>query len=478
MTALVMIATLAPLAQAAPPTPSSLKLFTASDEVTLTKFGRRVFLDLGAWITPVGGSLEFWVSRADYDSPVTIRQVDPETKETVRELPSDVLADSWFGFADFLSISLTDAEGAVTEVPSTSFCPNSYERNRVNDQGPASSSYPVFCASYAPFTRGMVWGLDEHWAANLAGGFEGGGELPVVRIEPGEYTATISITPRYVDLLAISPQDATATVALTVLEGRDRGGKCCHPVPLPRPSGKQRPMQNIPTVTDPDPSTLPDLVALPLWSIWTDARKKKDLLTFAATPWNEGPAPLWVEGFRRSDESVMDAFQYFTDADGEVVGRAPVGDLIYDQRRGHNHWHFTQFARYTLLDAQTNEVVASKKQTFCIAPTDAIDLTVPRANWRGWTEDFYTQCGNPSSLWVREVLEPGWGDTYYQSVAGQAFNITNVPNGWYTLVSEVDPEDRIYQADHTNDLETRLVYIGGKPGARRVKVAPWHGIEI
>lgn len=471
---LVLIASLSPVAEAAAPKPASVRLFTASKKVTLDRFGKRVYLDLGAWIAPVGGDLEFRVSRPDYDSPVALSQVEPGSGTVLRTLPSEMLND-WNGLRDFVKVTLTDEAGQIIEAPPASFCPNSYERQRLNDEGPIAPRYPQFCGSYAPFTLGMVWGIDEHWAVALAGGYEGDG-MPSVRIPAGEYTATVSIAPEYVDALEVAAEHATASVDVTVVQ-RERRGCCRHHRSGSTEHENHRPTEGVPTETDPDPRSLPDLVALPLWSIWTEARPKKDLLTFAATPWNAGPAPLWVEGFRRSDESLMDAYQYFTNEDGEVTGRAPVGELEYDERRGHNHWHFLQFARYTLLDQTGEEVVASKKQSFCIAPTDAIDLTVPGANWEGWSPDLFTQCGGRSSLWVREVMEPGWGDTYYQSVAGQAFNITNVPNGWYTLVSEVDPGDRLYQSDQTNDVETRLVYLGGKPGARRVKAAPWHGMN-
>ncbi len=40
-----------------------------------------------------------------------------------------------------------------------------------------------------------------------------------------------------------------------------------------------------------------------------------------------------------------------------------------------------QFARYSLLNADQSEVVLSTKQSFCLAPTDPIDLRLPTAEW-------------------------------------------------------------------------------------------------
>jgi hypothetical protein len=86
------------------------------------------------------------------------------------------------------------------------------------------------------------------------------------------------------------------------------------------------------------PATLPDLVALPLWGMNAMHRKSGgDFLAFAATPWNAGPAPLVVEGFRQPAEEVMDTYQYFCDAEGSVVGRAPVGEMRFHPHPAHDH---------------------------------------------------------------------------------------------------------------------------------------------
>jgi hypothetical protein len=116
----------------------------------------------------------------------------------------------------------------------------------------------------------------------------------------------------------------------------------------------------------------------------------------------------------------MDAYQYFLDADGEAVGRSPVGTLKYHAARGHEHWHLLQFAGYSLRSAATGRVVRGRKQSFCLLPTDAVDLTVARANWlaQGW--QLTSACGAPSAIWVRQTLPVGWGDTYSAQLPGQA----------------------------------------------------------
>jgi hypothetical protein len=230
-------------------------------------------------------------------------------------------------------------------------------------------------------------------------------------------------------------------------------------------------------VTNPDPSTLPDLVALPAYRMDTLSRKGRDYLNFFSTEWNEGPGTFVIEGFRGQDEDSMDAFQYFVDRNGVATGRAGIGELEYHRGGGHNHWHFEEFTRYSLLDASKTQVLVSGKRSWCLVNTDAIDLSVPNARWLAYGQDLETSCGGPGALWIREVLDVGWGDTYAQFLQGQGFNITNLPNGTYYVRVHVNPTGSILESDDGNNIEDRLVKLKGRPGHRRVVVPPWHGID-
>ena len=233
----------------------------------------------------------------------------------------------------------------------------------------------------------------------------------------------------------------------------------------------------MPTQDAPDPSTLPDLVALPAWGIAIDHENSHDYVDFSATVWNAGPAPLIVEGYRRGNKKVMNAWQYFF-RDGKVAGRARVGTLMYDKRPGHEHWHFQQFAQYALLDASRNHVVVSTKDGFCLAPTDAIDMTVPGADWNPGSTGLATACGDASSVWTREALPAGWGDTYVQTLPGQSLDITNLPNNTYYIQIKANPTGLLYEGNTSNDTQLRQIELGGTPGHRTVTVEPWHGINV
>jgi hypothetical protein len=42
---------------------------------------------------------------------------------------------------------------------------------------------------------------------------------------------------------------------------------------------------------------------------------------------------------------------------------------------------------------------------------------------------------------------------------------------------EVNPLGTLVEVDMTNNVESRLIHVGGRPRARTVLVTPWHGIE-
>jgi hypothetical protein len=85
-------------------------------------------------------------------------------------------------------------------------------------------------------------------------------------------------------------------------------------------------------------------------------------------------------------------------------------------------------------------------------------------------------CGGANARWVREVLHAGWADTYYQSVAGQAFDVTSLPNGKYRVFTEVNPLGLLKEKSFVNNVAVRTIVLRGKPGRRFVVQKPWLGV--
>ncbi|MBT2526403.1 protein-lysine 6-oxidase [Streptomyces sp. ISL-99] len=223
----------------------------------------------------------------------------------------------------------------------------------------------------------------------------------------------------------------------------------------------------------------PDLRSLPAYGITISKGQgdtaRKDYLAFSANVWNAGPAQLVVDGFRTPGKELMDAYQYFYDANGKQVGYTPTGTMEWDPRPGHEHWHFTDFASYRLLKADKKESVRSGKEAFCLANTDAVDYTVKNANWHPGNTDLSTACGQENSISVREVLDVGSGDTYTQDLPGQSFDISNLPNGTYYIQVLANPEKRLKETNLNNNSALRKVVLGGRAGARTVTV-PAHDL--
>ena len=454
--------------------PASLELIPPEEPVSLESRNGRVLLDLDVLVASVGGAFELRVRRPDYDSALEIVQVDAGTGAVVRLLPDSVLR-GWRGLRRFFVVTVRDDAGNVAAEHYFRFCPNTADRTALSDDT-FFPRYPDSCDSGSPFVRGMVWGVDEGWGASA---FAFLNEISTrsyaVKLAPGTYTAEVRIDERYRDLFEIPPASAEVNVAFTVKPA----AILRHARSEPRRDETRAATGTVvpPDMPDPDPSLLPDLVALPAWNI--DLIKDLDgqnLLIFAASPWNAGPGPLVVEGFRDTNAGLMDAYQYFYDGTETPVGRTRAGSMVWDSRPGHDHWHFLQFSRYSLVDPGKGTILRSRKQSFCLAPTEPIDLTVEGAAWLPWSLSYTSVCGGRTAKWLREAMPAGWSDTYFQVVAGQAFDVTSLPNGRYQIEIEVNPQGLLHERSTANNIARRTIILRGPKADRRVKVLPWHSI--
>jgi len=443
--------------------------------ITVQSFQGTVDMDPGIWLASLSSALQFDVQRASYTKPVTIAQIiyPPSGGIVRRPLPATLL-DGWNGLRGFIKMTVRNSSGKVVAAPLLTLCPNTYDPERASPDSPATSAYPQVCGQ-DPFPRSMVWGIAKGWATDPAEFYPNSplGAGPFLQLPLGKYQVTETVTPTYVRLFHIPAPGTTQTVDVTVVKGRG----CCGRAPERPGHAGFAELPRAASLPDPPKSALPDLVPLPAWGIFTaHTRSGTDLLSFGATVWIGGNGPLDVQGFRSDGSPIMKAYQYFW-KNGRVIGRAPAGTMGFDSKKGHNHWHFEQFARYTLLNANKSVAVPSHKVGFCIGASDPVDLLAAHAVWQPPVIGLSGQCGSPTALWVRETLPVGWGDTYTQVVAGQAFDITHVPNGTYYVEVTANPERVLYETTTANDISYRKVILGGTPGNRSVKVPAWHGID-
>lgn len=71
-----------------------------------------------------------------------------------------------------------------------------------------------------------------------------------------------------------------------------------------------------------------------------------------------------------------------------------------------------------------------------------------------------------------EPLDVGSGDTYIQSLPGQSFDVTGLPNGTYYIQVVANPEKRLFESSTSNNTSVRKVILGGTLHHRTVKVRP------
>jgi hypothetical protein len=480
----------------------TIRLLTSQRTIEVALFPKsEVYIDPGFWVASLGSPFQIDVSRASYTSKIRAAEIIRTAHGTIsRRLPWWVPQD-WNGLRHFFNVTITKTDGKVVSRSVQTFCPDSsYEVAKATPNAAITSGYPEQCNSFDPFPLGEVWGIASGWAVDPGGT---GYKLPA-----GTYRLTESIALRYVKLFHISSRDSKATVTVKVVSYKNCCGPtgCCPlsegkhaavPAPAhfvrvsPRPSAPRQSHSASSLARQPDvkvlksvpAAALPDLIPLPSWGISVAnskgvVGKKKtpkytSFLDFGATVWIGGNAPLDVEGFRTAGRSVMQAYQYFW-LHGKVIGRMHVGTMGF---ASYNAWHFKQFAQYVLLNRHKKVVVRSNKIGFCIAPSDSVDMLLPHATWVPSYTGIQGNCGDPSAIWVSELMPLGWGDTYFQSVPYQSFDISKIPNGTYYIEIIANPEHLLHETTSANDISLRKVILGGTKTHRTVRVPAWHGID-
>jgi hypothetical protein len=434
----------------------------APKRVVAERYGKWVYTDLGLRVRAADDrAFEVRANRADdYKTPIETTWTSGADSGT---FPTGIMPN-FSGLPDLTKTVIRSVKtGKVVRRIRLDAC-FGYGAQRVRPEAPATSPYAdLYGCPWNPYTLGSVMGIQAGWVAPMAG------EGWSLRVPRGRYDVTSRITAPYRTSLGLSATEGVATTRLVVKKGSDDRRRQHRPRPAKvAQAAAHAPVG--PSAVPPPGSPAPDLRSLPAWEI--QLNRQGTALRFAATVWNAGNSPLVVDGFRSEEHpDEMDAYQYFFDADGNQVDYKSVGEMHW-HAQNHQHWHFEDFARYRLLNADLTQAVRSTKQSFCLANTDAVDYTVEGADWNPENTDLSTSCGGGDALSVRQVLSSGSGDTYLQYRYGQAFRIDKVPNGIYYISIEANPFGDLYELDETNNQSLRKIKLSGKGEKRRVKVWP------
>ena len=496
----------------------SLRIATPTLEVERIAGDPFIWAPLGTYVGVVGGGPLLIEAKPRADGSAELWRVRRDNSggiHRVSRIETPARGPMFLGMPDFMTVSIRNQSGKVVSQQSLSFCPaggfGPESMARLDGSGPDEPTLPNTCGT--DLTRHIVFGLDQGWASSV------GNELLANFAGPdGVYRVDLAIAPAYTKQLAIPADRATGSLTLTVTTipcpyppefcpGGGGGGlvaagsRSSGPPalagaggvdPLVRAAAADVNVRAARTATlasspalrtvsaranpersgQPDAKNgrrangLPDLVPLPAFGISAyQDETGRDQLGFGANLANLGAGPLVVEGYRQgADHMVARQFEY---RDGAPVRSFAVGEFEWDAREGHHHWHFEDAAQYDLV-ASNGAVQRSGKQSFCLAPTDPIDLTLPGAVQRVDSDRMWSMCGGAEAIWIREVLPAGWGDTYFQGVAGQAFDITDLPNGVYTVRVTTNVSGRLHESNTSNNVSKKRVELGGTPGARTV----------
>lgn len=469
---------------------TSVRLFVTSHQGTVTthRWGDEpawTDLNLGLFVKARGGAFEVQVRRKRTDLPITATvAIGGQT----RTIPSSLLA-GWTGLKNAFKLTWRTTSGELISTSSVDWCPNTGWRSRLSPQAPEMSRFTGGCGTH-PFTKSMRWGIDRDWASQL---FSYATISPPEGLTGTDAKLEVALRPELARIFGIPATESTHRFDMKV-EDDTQTSQTDQPPPTTArssarrtsarptvPSGASDSRRAAPRTTtgfQPPSNTLPDLIALPAFGISAENADGRDILTFGATVYNGGRGPLVVDGYRRGGEALMDAYQSFYTAGGtKAAGVAKVGTMAYDAREGHQHWHFKAFALYDLVNTAGARVATSGKEAFCLAPTDAIDLLLPGAAVNPGNGDLETACGDETSLWVREVLANGYGDTYPQLKPGQALDITDLPNGTYWIRVTANPAGYLRELAKGNNVARRKVILGGTPGNRTVQVPAYNLIN-
>ena len=433
---------------------------------------------------------EIWATRKSYADPIVAKQI-VQKKGTV--LPAGIVKDFYKGLTNFTTITIKDKAGSTVKSYQTNFCPGSYGSARSRPDAPASSPYPMGC-SENPFTLGRGVGPARRAGTRRS---RAGRTSRTSSISAGDYSVTVTVNKAYVDYFKL--KNATADLNLKVENITDGKAGRARPGRRTRPPGCARRRPTMATATTPATcracgrrprrrpprSRRPRPVRGPTCGRWPGAsRWRRARTTGPASPPASGTAtsaprsgtlavPLVVDGFRRPGTDLMDAYQYFFDAEGNQVGYHPAGTMEWAPGRHTLALHRLRPVRPA--GRRHDLAVRSDKKSFCLANTDASTTRCPR-RLEAREHRPARRLRRVDALSVREVLDIGTGDTYSQDRTGPVFASTTCPTAPTTSGS---PRTRRTSSPRPAPATTR--HCGrsswaARPGARTLTVPPVNGI--
>ena len=134
-------------------------------------------------------------------------------------------------------------------------------------------------------------------------------------------------------------------------------------------------------------------------------------------------------------------------------------NAFFEFSQCHGHYHYRGYAEYRLRNLKTKEVHKSQKVAFCLTDSakcePGSECFVPGAPAYGK----YT-CAD-------QGLTRGYADVYPWTLDGQWFDVTDVPNGCYSMCVEANPRRALCESNYDNNETCIEVCLNKNPRSAR-----------
>ena len=214
------------------------------------------------------------------------------------------------------------------------------------------------------------------------------------------------------------------------------------------------------------PQLLPDIVMQPIVELRVIKNRGVKLLRFSSIIGNRGSGVVELlprrddcdgNGDFSDDRSAVQQVYLDTNGTGAYepdVDRkgpaTPAGCSFFHPE--HNHWHFEEFARYTLSRPTSGRVVASaEKVSFCVRDSIRFASGLPGSP----SIPAYGECSSDSI----SGLSVGWADYYGYYLPGQELDIRGLPGHRFCLRLVSDPTNRLEESNDDNNERSTLIRI-------------------
>lgn len=172
------------------------------------------------------------------------------------------------------------------------------------------------------------------------------------------------------------------------------------------------------------------------------------LLRFSTAVANIGSGPMELRGGAILPSGNQEVYQRVF-KEGGGFNDSLVGEFTYHPE--HQHIHFDDYAVYNLRQALVddgvgNVVATGGKVSFCLLDVTRYQTSAPSSAYRN--------CEQTQGISVN------WADVYDADLPDQWIDVTDVPDGEYWLEVVVDPENRLLEADETNNIARVRVSLG------------------